>query len=29
MQGLEIHFYLWAFKWDMLMKLDRFESAIV
>jgi hypothetical protein len=22
MQGLEIHFYLWAFEWDMLMKLD-------
>jgi hypothetical protein len=29
MQGLEIHFYLWAFKWDMLMKLDRFDNAIV
>jgi hypothetical protein len=22
MQGLKIHFYLWAFERDMLMKLD-------
>jgi hypothetical protein len=29
MQGLEIHFYLWAFEWDMLMKLDRFDNTIV
>jgi hypothetical protein len=27
MQGLEIHFYLWAFEWDMLIKLDRFDST--
>ncbi len=29
MQGLEIHFYLWAFKCDRLMKLDRFDNVIV